>query len=152
MVSIEEFSESLKKHSSNGQLFFGMRTSLHSKFQKHLKRKDVRSLRNYLLTLKLAFPEKRVIDNMDPELFSEVKDLVSQYYQVNSKWKAGDDKWSLFIKIHEPPFESNPVMFLGYKKADSETLGSINLGNDVTLLLEALQFSDRSVNVSIEVI
>lgn len=97
-MSIEKFVEKLRACSE-----FGLKMTMQTKFMKHLKTKDVRKLRTYLVCLKLAYPQRRVRTTVDEDLMNRVRDAVSPYYEPNPHWKEGMDKWLIFKKIKEPP-------------------------------------------------
>ena len=97
-MSVEIFVEKLK-----GCSLFGVTMTMHTKLLKHVKTKNVRALRTYLICLKLAFPDLKVSDTVDDALMREVRDVVSPYYNPNANWKPGMDKWMIFTKIKEPP-------------------------------------------------
>lgn len=97
-MSVEKFVEELKKCSE-----FGLTMTMHTKFLKHLKTKDVRKLRLYLVCLKLAYPDRRVRATVDEDVMNQVRDVVAPYYTPNPHWKPGMGKWEIFTKIKEPP-------------------------------------------------
>ena len=81
----------------------GSHLSLRVKLVTHLKNKNVRKVRNYLMVVKLAFPNKKFVETIDSDILSECRQLLSPYYVPNPNWKEGDNEWTIFTKISEPP-------------------------------------------------
>jgi hypothetical protein len=96
-ISIEEMAALIKREGLGTQL------GLMSKITSYCSKGEIRKLRNTLIAVKLAFPNRRVSDTFGEKLMKECRDTLQPYYAVNPHWKEGDNKWTLFIKIKEPP-------------------------------------------------
>ena len=58
-------------------------------------------IRTYMMSLKLAFPDKAWSANMSNSTLEKCMNEIIEYYAPNPNWKVGEDIRDIFLPVHE---------------------------------------------------
>ena len=97
-ASVDNYIEKLRNLSA-----FGLKFAIEIKLRKHYAARNVRAIRTYLACLKVAHPNLKVSETVDPLIIRDLRKVLDPYYIPNREWKEGDSVWKVFLKIKEPP-------------------------------------------------